>query len=169
MDADPAPADDRPPDAVALPDATLSTTYLEAAMEGLLDVAASAGEHLNTRPAGEGTNSVAALIVHCCAVCEFWLGHVALGRSSGRERDSEFAARADLDELRTLSRRAVEQASADLVALSAGRGRPSEIRQFATGGGSDAAVVQYVLRELHVHLGHAELARDTLLVGPAAQ
>ena len=59
MDADPGP------DAVPLPDATLATTYLSGAMEELLDVAASAGEHLNARPAGEDTNSVAALIVHC--------------------------------------------------------------------------------------------------------
>lgn len=150
-----------------LHDAALATTYLAAAFDQLLEVAASTGDLLNARPSGDDSNSVAALVVHCCAVCEFWLGHVALGRSSERDRDSEFAARADLEELTALVGDTVERATSDLAALAAGSGRPSELRRFATGGGSDAAVVQFVLRELHVHLGHAEVTRDTLLAGVA--
>jgi len=37
------------------------------------------GGLLHERPTQRGTNPVEALILHCCAVSEFWLGHVALG------------------------------------------------------------------------------------------
>lgn len=71
--------------------------YVRSPLEQLLVVAERLGDELaNERPPGPHTNSVAAIIVHCCAVAEFWLGHVALGRPTTRDRDAEFAGHAEL-------------------------------------------------------------------------
>lgn len=54
--------------------------YLRYAFGQMLSLAELLGEPLlNQRPTESGTNAVGALVLHCCAVSEFWLGHVALG------------------------------------------------------------------------------------------
>jgi len=130
----------------------------------MLVVADRMGDELvNRQPLGPQTNSVAGLIVHCCGVSEFWLGHVALGRTSHRDRDNEFATTATVDELHELVQRSEAQAVADIGALVAGAGVDEGGRQFLLDGdGSDAAVVIHVLEELYQHLGHMELASDAL-------
>ncbi len=128
----------------------------------ILQVADRVGDdRVNTRPLGPQTNAVAPLIIHCCEVAEFWLGHVALGRPSVRDRTSEFARTATLAELRERVDNAVVQTMADIRSLDAGEGRDEGGRQFLEAGdGSDAAVVIHVLEELFQHLGHMELAAD---------
>jgi uncharacterized protein (DUF952 family) len=136
--------------------------YLDAALGDMVALAVRAGRHLNVRPHGKGTNSVGALVVHCCAVCEFWLGHVALGREDRRDRDAEFAARTQLVHLEAAIERTRRRSSQDLAALAVTPGRPSELRVQLPAGGSDRALVLHVLRELHQHLGHMELTIDAL-------
>ena len=142
-------------------DAPLLLAYLEDALDHLLEVAERSGGRLNATPF-EGTNSIGALVVHCCEVCEFWIGHIALGRESHRDRDAEFVHVAAMPELVERVARTRRQVRDDLEALAAGEGRPSELRQFAIGGGSDESVVLYALKELQQHLGHAELTLDAL-------
>ena len=147
-------------------DADLLTTYVEGAFEQMLSVAERVGPRLNDRPVDQATNAVGALVVHCTELCEFWLGHVVLGRPSLRDRDAEFGAEVDLDELRRRVDRATSRAAADLAVIAdGGGGNPSELRQLALGDGSDDAVVLYVLKELHQHLGHMELTADVLRGG----
>jgi uncharacterized protein (DUF952 family) len=135
--------------------------YVEHALEHLLGVAERVGPRLHDRPAGEHTNSVGALVLHCTEVCEFWLGHLVLGRPSTRDRDAEFVATPSLQELRERVARTTAQVAADLQAVAAGEGgHPSELRVFAVGDGSDEDLVMYLLKELHQHLGHAELSAD---------
>jgi uncharacterized protein (DUF952 family) len=141
--------------------------YLDAAFDKLLEAARRCGRHLDDRPLGPTTNSAAGLVVHCAAVTEFWLGHVALGRPTDRDRDGEFAATAGLVELEHLVARARAQAAADLAALAEGHGRPSEIRQFVLAGGTDESVALHVLEELYQHLGHLELTVDALAAAGA--
>lgn len=136
--------------------------YLDDALAAMLGPAVLAGRHLNVRPHGKSTNSVGALIVHCRAVCEFWLGHVALGRPDLRDRDAEFVARTQLVPLEAAVERTRRQCRADLASLSAEPGRPSELRDQLPAGGTDRALVLHVLRELHQHLGHMELTIDAL-------
>lgn len=139
----------------------LYAAYVEHALEQLLGVAVRVGPRLHDRPAGPGTNSVGALVLHCTEVCEFWLGHLALGRPSHRDRDAEFVATPSLQELRDRVARTTAQVGRDLVAAAAGEGgHPSELRVFAVGDGSDEDLVLYLLKELHQHLGHAELSAD---------
>ena len=136
--------------------------YLDAALGAMVEVAVRAGRHLNVRPHGKGTNSVGALVVHCCAVCELWLGHVALGRADRRDRDAEFAARTQLVHLEAAVERTRHRSRDDLAALAREPGRASELRAHLPAGGTDRALVLHVLRELHQHLGHMELAIDAL-------
>ena len=119
---------------------------------------------MNTRPLGPGTNAVAALILHCCGVSEFWLGHVALGEPSQRDREAEFTSTATLTELRAIVDVSLERAATHLARLEAGEGTDEGGRQFLHGGDiSDASVVLHVLEELFQHLGHAELTADMVL------
>ena len=138
--------------------------YLRHAFRQMLGIADRLGDGLvNARPLGPQTNAVAALIIHCCEVCEFWLGHVALGRPTRRDRDSEFSRTATLAELRELVAAAQAQTMADIRSLEAGQGCDAGGRQFLQDGDtSDAAVVLHVLEELYQHLGHMELAADAL-------
>jgi DinB superfamily len=112
------------------------------------------------------TNAVAALVIHSCAVTEFWIGHVALGRPSRRDRESEFTSTATVGELHALVDATMEQLSDDLAAIDEGRTQPDRTgRQFLEGGDeSDGAIVLHVLEELYQHLGHMELAADALTI-----
>ena len=144
--------------------AATAGSYLRHAFDQMLDVADRVGESgINERPLGVETNSVASLIIHCSVVSEFWLGHVALGRSSRRVRHAEFAATATLAELHDLLATSLAQTIADVGRLEAGEGGDEGGRQFLLEGDtSDASVVLHVLEEFYQHLGHMELAADAL-------
>ena len=163
--------------------------YMRHAFSQMLDVADRLGDtRVNDRPlgpaeaaalptAGAGarasesdrwpeTNAVAALIIHSCAVTEFWIGHVALGRPSDRDREAEFSSTATVPELHALVASTMAQVSEDLAAIDEGKTQPDRTgRQFLEGGDeSDGAIVVHVLEELYQHLGHMELAADALAV-----
>jgi hypothetical protein len=163
--------------------------YIRHAFRQMLDVADRLGdERVNERPLGPETNAVAALVVHCCGVTEFWVGHVALGRPSDRDRESEFSRTATVDELHATVDATLDRVSEDLDAIDAGKTQADRTgRQFLEGRGdggfadrrrksrslrrlleggdeSDGAIVLHVLEELYQHLGHMELAADALAV-----
>ena len=95
--------------------------YLRHAFTQMLEVADRLGdEKVNQRPLGPQTNAVAALIIHCCGVTEFWLGHVGSGRASERERESEFDATATVAELHELVGTTLRQLSDDLDRIMGG-------------------------------------------------
>ena len=144
--------------------AATAAAYLDHAFRQMLAVAERLGdERVNQRPLGESTNAVAALVIHCCEVSEFWLGHVALGRASTRDRESEFSRTATVAELHEYVEAARRQAAQDLARLDAGEGSDEGGRQFLLGGDtSDASVVLHVVEEFYQHLGHMELAVDAL-------
>ena len=139
--------------------------YVRRAFDELLAVADRVGDdRVNERPLGPDTNAVAALVVHCCGVAEFWLGHVGVGRATHREREAEFSRTATVAELRQLVAATLEQVDADLVALDAGVDSPhADGRTFLQVDGSDASLALHVSEELFQHLGHCELAADALL------
>jgi Protein of unknown function (DUF664) len=141
--------------------------YIRHSFRQMLDVADRLGDgKVNDRPLAQDTNAVAALIVHCCGVVEFWIGHVALGRPSHRDRESEFSTTASVAELHALVEETLVRVSEDLAAIDAGKTQPDRTgRQFLEGGdGSDGAIVLHVLEELYQHLGHMEIAADALAV-----
>ena len=143
--------------------------YIDTALAKLLaradDLAESGGDDLLCRrPDLEGANSVYALVTHCCGVLEHWGGEIIAGRSTNRDRASEFTASGSLDRLEALvamqRRRWVE----DLAGYEAGeppRGsvqREDDDPHVITQG----FVVLHVIEELFQHLGHADLTVDLL-------
>jgi uncharacterized damage-inducible protein DinB len=141
--------------------------YMRHAFEQVLGVADRLGDdRVNERPLGPDTNAVAALVVHCCAVTEFWIGHVALGRPTSRDRESEFSTTATVSELHAIVARTITQVAEDLAAIDKGRVQADRTgRQFLEGGDeSDGAIVLHVLEEIYQHLGHMELAADALAI-----
>jgi hypothetical protein len=142
----------------------VATGYVRLALDRMLVVAQDLGDDkANRRPLGKRTNSVAALIVHCCGVCEFWLGHVGCGRPTHRDRDGEFTSTATATELHELVAATVRQVEADLQAIDGGV--PSDHadgRQFLSVDESDASLALHVIEELFQHLGHCEIAADAL-------
>jgi uncharacterized damage-inducible protein DinB len=141
--------------------------YVRHAFEQVLGVADCLGDdRVNERPLGPDTNAVAALVVHCCAVTEFWIGHVALGRPTSRDRESEFSTTATVSELHAIVARTLAQVAEDLAAIDEGQVQADRTgRQFLEGGDeSDGAIVLHVLEEIYQHLGHMELAADALAI-----
>lgn len=141
--------------------------FFRHAFRQMLEVADSLGDgRVNERPLGSDTNAVAALIVHCCGVAEFWIGHVVLGRPSRRDRESEFSTTATVTELHAMVDTTLARVSGDLAAIDAGDTQPDRAgRQFLeVEDTSDAAIVLHVLKELYQHVGHMEITADTLRI-----
>ncbi len=116
------------------------------------------------------TNSVAGLVVHCCGVGEFWLGHIGLGRPSDRDRDSEFVTVATRADLHARLDAAADGIVADAAALDRGEASPANAggrELLQDGDETDASLVVHVLEELYQHLGHMQVTADALLgTGP---
>jgi uncharacterized damage-inducible protein DinB len=141
-------------------------TYVRWAIAQMHDVVDRLDDDSVNRAPFPRTNSVAALVVHCCGVGEFWLGHVGLGRASDRDRDSEFVATATRAELHTRLDGAAAGIVADVEALDRGDASPANAagRQFLQDGDeADASLVVHVIEELYQHLGHMQLTADALL------
>ena len=136
------------------------------AFDQMLAVAERLGDDkVNQPPLGQSTNSVAGLVVHCCGVCEMWLGHIGVGRPTTRDRDAEFTTTATIAELRTMVEATCRQVEADLEAIDAGtESAHADGRVFLpVDTASDASLVLHVIEELFQHLGHCEIAADALL------
>lgn len=145
-----------------------ASRYVHMAFDQMLAVADRLGDaKVNLRPISPQTNAVAALIVHCCGVAEFWLGHVGMGRESERARDDEFLRTASIAELHELVATTTRQIEADLAAIDAGAASAYAAgRQFLHAEDeSDSSLVLHVIEELFQHLGHCEIAADALIAG----
>jgi uncharacterized damage-inducible protein DinB len=143
----------------------VTDAYLRRCFERMVDVAERLGDDLvNGRPVDEDTNSVAALVVHCCGVCEYWLGHVGLGRSSTRDRDAEFRATATVDELRSMVSARIDQNHQDVRELDLRGAVPGPSpRDELPVGDVDASIVLHVVEEVFQHLGHMDVTADAVL------
>jgi hypothetical protein len=145
-------------------------TYVRLAFTQMLAVIDRLGDPLvNERPFGPETNSVAALVTHCCGVSEFWLGCVGLGRPTTRVRDEEFTATATVAELHEMLGATQRQIDADIRSLDAGEASPKHhaVRETLEDADvTDASLVLHLLEELYQHLGHMQLTVDALEARP---
>jgi uncharacterized damage-inducible protein DinB len=145
-------------------------TYVRLAFTQMLAAVDRLGDPLvNERPFGSETNSVAALVTHCCGVSEFWLGCVGLGRPTTRVRDEEFTATATTAELHEMVRATQRQIDADIRSLDAGEASSTHhaVRETLEDADvTDAALVLHLLEELYQHLGHMQLTVDALEARP---
>jgi hypothetical protein len=144
---------------------TTATGYARLAFDQMLAVADRLGdERVNERPIAPHVNSVASLVIHCCGVAEFWLGHVGVGRPSTRDRDAEFTATASVAELHERVEETLARLEADVVAIDAGIDSPHAdgLQLLQVAPGDDASLVVHVIEELFQHLGHCEIAADAI-------
>jgi hypothetical protein len=122
-------------------------------------------ERVNERPIAPQVNSVASLVIHCCGVAEFWLGHVGAGRPTTRDRAAEFTATASVAELHDRVDACLAQLAADVEVVDAGvhPAHAGKLDLLEVSPGDDASLVLHVIEELFQHLGHCEIAADALL------
>lgn len=110
---------------------------------------------------GKDMNSLCVLVVHTTGSERYWVGDVAMGEPSGRNRAMEFEAsglseamlRQRLDDTLAYTRDALERLTlADLDRLYT---MPSDGRQVTVGW-----AVLHALEHTALHVGHAQITRQ---------
>lgn len=125
-------------------------------------------ELVNTKPAGDHTNSAAVIVTHVCGALRFWTMEIALGRDAARDRDAEFRAVATTAELQALLDRTLAQLLEDVgdIADHGGTTPVADRRRLWEGDESDGAIVLHLLEEMYQHIGQLELTADALGLPP---
>ena len=139
--------------------------YLDHAFAGLHRVLDRLDDTtVNRRPHGDTTDSVAALVTHCCELAPFWLDHVGLDRPTSRDRDAEFRAESDVATLRQMIDDTTGRCHDMVGTLDGASSAPYHpLRNQLPGGDrSDTSVILHVFEELFQHLGHMELTADAV-------
>ncbi len=110
---------------------------------------------------GPDVPSLAVLVTHTCGAERYWIGDVAGGDISHRDRDAEFRAAdlntamllAHLDEVLAHSKGVLEALTLD--DLEAVRVSPRDGRQYTT-----AWALAHALEHTGIHLGHVQIIRQ---------
>jgi len=110
---------------------------------------------------GEEMNSLCVLVVHTTGATRFWVGDVAMGESSGRDRAAEFQARgwneAKLKERLASTEAYVRTALQRLTLADLEGEREVPGRNYHT---TVAWAILHALEHTSLHLGHAQLTRQ---------
>lgn len=119
---------------------------------------------VNTRPAGVDASSAFGLTTHILGVCEWWIGHILLGRPSERDRNGEFTATGTVAELRQAIDAWLASFEADKASISATTALAGEPTTGIPleGEWTVGAVLLHVYEEIAQHLGHLEMTVDVL-------
>lgn len=110
---------------------------------------------------GPGTNSLAVLAIHSAGAERYWIGDVAMGEPSGRDRDAEFrtenvAAEAAIGPLQSALLYAQTALPRLTVAdLAEGRTSPRDGREVTV-----SWALLHALEHTAMHAGHAQLTRQ---------
>jgi uncharacterized damage-inducible protein DinB len=110
---------------------------------------------------GQDMNSLCVLIVHTAGAERFWVGDVALGEPSGRDRAAEFTAKGwseaalkkRLDDTLAYTRQALSRLT--LADLEKPCTHPRTGEQITAGW-----ALMYALEHTSLHLGHAQITRQ---------
>lgn len=111
--------------------------------------------------AGPEMNSISVLVYHLTGAERYWIGDVAAGESSGRDRDAEFKVHAvGMDALRQRLDDTLNYASAALDKLTlhdleSTRTSPRDGRTFSV-----AWALLHALEHSNLHLGHVQIIRQ---------
>lgn len=106
-------------------------------------------------------NSLCVLVVHVCGAERYWVGDVAMGESSDRDRDAEFIAEglslAALNGKLDASEAYIRKSLAQLTVrdLPESRKAPGRDRRFTVGW-----ALLHALEHTGLHLGHAQITRQ---------
>ncbi|MGB8404095.1 MAG: DUF664 domain-containing protein [Mycobacterium sp.] len=159
-----------------MPTNPLARALLDVSSEcftAMADILNVLGDDLaNRRPDLPRANSCYAIVNHCIGVVEYWAGSFIAGQRIPRDRDSEFTATGQIDEL--LDRlTALQQRLPAWIDVAVTEGiRDRDLADGVRGGTTRAAVLAtatpewtllHILHDLAQHVGHLEITRDLLL------
>lgn len=90
--------------------------FVDRALDGMLRIVEELGdERSNTVPDLPGANSPYAILFHCVAVIDFWVGTLLAGRPVERHRDAEFIAQGTVAEIRRRVNKLKRQLRSDVT------------------------------------------------------
>lgn len=135
-----------------------------AAMRAIL--ADMTSEQANRVPNLPGANSPYAIGAHCVGMADYWGGSLIAGLRIPRDRDSEFRAQGDPQELcAELDRIRESFPERVAIALTEGvrdRTPPGTTRSDSARTATATWMLLHIVRELSQHLGQLEITRDIL-------
>ena len=146
--------------------------FADQALMGMSSIVIELGDEIANTVAYEGANTPYALLHHCLAVTETWVGGFICGRPISRDRDAEFRATGSVELLAFQCATAADQLRRDAAVVASDRplaydppasylGLPRALTQ--------GAVLQHVYEELAQHRGQMEILRDVLLLQPSGR
>lgn len=146
--------------------------FAERAVSGMTTIVTELGDEAANRRAYEGANTPFALLHHCLAVVETWVGGFVHGRPVDRDRDAEFLASGPVEPLLARATAVVEQLRVDVRTASPGRPLVQHPPSDFLGPDrplTQAGALQHVFEELAQHHGQMEVLRDVLVLDRAPQ
>ncbi|MGE5251757.1 MAG: DinB family protein [Bacteroidota bacterium] len=124
------------------------------AMEGL------PSEALDWSP-GPGMNSISVLVFHTTGSERFWIGDVALGEPSNRDRAAEFRVHSvGMEALRKRLDDSLAYAEGALARLSLDDLRQTRLASSEGRTVTVAWAILHALEHASIHLGHIQVTRD---------
>ncbi|WP_236950363.1 aminotransferase class I/II-fold pyridoxal phosphate-dependent enzyme [Mycobacterium sp. MS1601] len=144
--------------------------FTDRALDGMASLVAELGDERANAHAYPGANTPYALLHHCLAVVDTWVGGFVRGRPVDRDREAEFSASGPVDELlgrcaQTRMRMHTDVGAAEPEACLL-RQPPAEFLGPAREL-TQAAALQHVFEELAQHHGQMETLRDVLARQPS--
>lgn len=110
---------------------------------------------------GADMNSFVVLVVHTTGSARFWIGDVALGEDSHRDRDSEFRAKGlTKDELKAHFAAVEEYVRAGFKRLTLNDLANTRVVPRRPEPVSGAYAILHALEHTGLHLGHAQITRQ---------
>ena len=123
-------------------------------------ISGSARQSLDWSP-GESMNSICVLVTHLTGAERYWIGNVAMGEPSGRNRDDEFRTKGlsaeelwkKLDDSLEYIQAAFERLMVDDLAKM--RVSPRDGQKFSIGW-----AISHALEHTALHVGHIQITRQ---------
>lgn len=141
--------------------------FADRALDGMVRIVTDLGDEWANSPAYAEANTPYALLHHCLAVVETWVGGFVRGRPVDRDRESEFTARGPVHDLATRTQEVRRQMHADVTAAEPHAPLLQEPPAEFLGpprAMTQGAALQHVFEELAQHHGQMESLRDVLVL-----
>jgi len=128
-------------------------------------------EQLNATPPFSPSNTIYQLAVHVAGSTRFWVITDSGGIDFHRQRDAEFTASGQGEQIRRdydLLAQQVEEHLAELSGADLGRNQVIDHANFSgwRGGITQADAVLHALDHISLHLGHIQIQRQLLGLAP---
>ncbi|TFV61542.1 DinB family protein [Mycobacterium sp. PS03-16] len=144
--------------------------YTDRALAGMVQIVTDLGDDRANAQAYPGANTPYALLHHCLAVIDAWVGGFVSGRVVERDRDAEFDAQGRVEDLVARAAVVADQMRRDVADASPEaplRREPPAAFLGPQRALTQGAALQHVFEELAQHHGQMESLRDVLMLMPA--